>query len=756
MFRFFAILTLTISSFLSSYSQEGSIKAISHYSDGVLYLRWGVDNYKTYDSIRHFGIKIERETIINDGDTLSPQNQIASKIILLDTLKPKSDEWLESNLPQNDFTNLLRASLYSNQGDSLINFVNPRLVDAINRDKQNQAKLFAIQYAAEQDFSIAMAAALGGIDQNTEPNSKYRYTFILKDSLGNFITQPVILTASTFTSEVFAPIVKPIAKGLPSAIEIKWIKTPETRYVGYDIYRSENDINYVKLNDKPFVYFKSSTIISNEITYIDSVPPGEEYYYKIVGRTPFGTFTSYSDTTWAKALFPRLNDLVISIDKPIPSLTEVPLVWSMDLSFNDKVQGFNIYRSDQFDGTFTKVNGSYIAPGIRTFTDENPNSVGYYYVEAIDNHNYNYSTPPTVVYLPDSIPPAIPSGLTAKYFGITKVELDWTQNSETDLAGYRVEVSNYRNGVFVQSTPAYIITNKYTYNSDPNVVSDSIFFRIFAQDKRGNYSEKSQPVGCKRPDIVPPAAPGFSKAMPTRKGIELKWDYSPTSTVIMHRLERKAEGTPNWTTVVMISNEQKVLYMPTDSTDYNFLDTTLLEARTYQYRFIAEEDFDITATSSMLSVNPLPVLINKSLILNFKIEEEIVVGRPSQLVQDQINNLKRVNPGARYSSAANEQHNIKLTFTYKLDPTVQEFQIFRSITGGNMIVYRTVTITEALGLDPLTQQVNVQSDMGLTDFIIMDKDVLTGRRYTYQVIARHKDGSTSPRSMTLTKKINQN
>ncbi len=750
------LLVITISFvFCNNLIAQSKINGIAHYSNNVLCLRWAVEDYETYELIKKHGFTLQRQTLVNGTDTLSLPLQTQSNVIISLNEKPKSLQWIKDNLPSSSFVGMLANGLYSTDPDTSINFDNPKLIDAVNKSKQDKARLFGIQYAAEQNFNIALAASLGDIDQSALPNMKYKYIVSIKDSLGQDLIEPFTIIKATYQSETFAPVLKPKAIGVPGGIELAWPKTEQTSYVGYDIYRSKNSIDFNKVNSEPFVFFKTKEIESNDVIFIDSVPAGELYTYRVVGITPFGFDTAPSDTASAVALFSKLKGFEITIEKPNPTMTEVPLIWTSNASFNADLQGFNIYRSDNYDGTYTKLNSNYINASNRSFTDQSPIAVGYYYIEALDIHGYKYFSNPEMVYLPDSIPPAIPSGLIAKYFGVSKVQLDWTHNTESDLAGYRLEMSNHFQGPFTQITETYTTSNQLNYYTDPKVAGDSIFFRIFSQDKRGNYSDKSTPVGIKRPDIVPPAAPGFSKAMPHRNGIHLKWDYSPTSSVVKHVVERRPVGTPSWSQVVTITNAQKSNFMPTATNDFNFRDSSSLEQRQYEYRVVAFEPHDIKASSKPILVTPLPVVVTNTTIQNFAIDLEVETGAPNRKVQEQIENLRRAEGSTRFSAAQNKKHHMKLSWVYKLDPNLQDFQIYRSISGANMSLYKTISLAEAMGLDPDTE-VTVNEDLGPNPFTCLDKDLMTGRRYTYQVMARHKDLSGSNRSIALSKKVEEN
>jgi len=99
---------------------------------------------------------------------------------------------------------------------------------------------------------------------------------------------------------------------------------------------------------------------------------------------------------------------------------------------------------------------------------------------------------PLSVFVHDTFPPAIPAGLQAVYSGIAQhpaIDLTWTPNTETDLAGYNVYRINTRgeaqklNSVLVK-TPAF-----HDLNVQPG---NKYVYAVSAVDLRGNESGRSE------------------------------------------------------------------------------------------------------------------------------------------------------------------------------------------------------------------------------------------------------------------------
>jgi len=120
------------------------------------------------------------------------------------------------------------------------------------------------------------------------------------------------------------------------------------------------------------------------------------------------------------------------------SVSGITLTWNTNLDAD--FAGYNIYRSGSASGPFTKLNTSALLTSA-TFFDNSAVSdvVSYYTVTAVDSAG-NESTGSTVASATraaDTSAPSQPSGigLTTSGSGIT---IDWSDNSESDFAGYNI------------------------------------------------------------------------------------------------------------------------------------------------------------------------------------------------------------------------------------------------------------------------------------------------------------------------------
>jgi hypothetical protein len=117
---------------------------------------------------------------------------------------------------------------------------------------------------------------------------------------------------------------------------------------------------------------------------------------------------------------------------------------------------------------------------------------------------------------PDSTAPAAPAGLTASA-DESGVQLDWTDNLETDLAAYRVHRGLATGGPHAKTGPD-LVASSYL---DTEVVADTTYFYVVtAVDSSGNESSFSLEVSA-TPTVAPPPPPPPPPPLPPPSGSDL-------------------------------------------------------------------------------------------------------------------------------------------------------------------------------------------------------------------------------------------
>jgi glucuronoarabinoxylan endo-1,4-beta-xylanase len=168
----------------------------------------------------------------------------------------------------------------------------------------------------------------------------------------------------------------------------------------------------------------------------------------------------------------------------------------VSLNWNDNgeldLAGYNVYRSLTSGSGYAKINGSLV-----TSSDYIDNSVNgyvtyYYVVRAVDsslnesgNSNQASATPT------DTTPPLAPTGLYA-IPGNGTVTLNWSDNGESDLAGYNVYRSTTSGSGYVRLNGSLLTSSDYIDNTVTNGIT--YYYVVTAVDIFSNESNASSEV----------------------------------------------------------------------------------------------------------------------------------------------------------------------------------------------------------------------------------------------------------------------
>jgi serine protease len=122
----------------------------------------------------------------------------------------------------------------------------------------------------------------------------------------------------------------------------------------------------------------------------------------------------------------------------------------------------------------------------------------------------------------DVTPPAAPTGLTVAA-GNATVALDWSNNTESDLAGYTVYRSTSAGGPFAALNASLLVASAYTDNAVTN--GTTYYYRVTAVDTSGNESSNSSTASAtpSAPDTTPPSAPTGLSASAGNGTVALDW-----------------------------------------------------------------------------------------------------------------------------------------------------------------------------------------------------------------------------------------
>lgn len=187
-----------------------------------------------------------------------------------------------------------------------------------------------------------------------------------------------------------------------------------------------------------------------------------------------------------------------SLSAVAESYSSIVLDWA-DNSESDFAK-YTVYRSATETGVYTKLADSTSS----IFTDTGlTETTEYFYKITASDRSGNQSERTTFVSATtkvkpiDITPPAAPTGVTASEESSSIINIDWADNSELDLASYRV----YRG--LESSALSLVTTTTISAFNDSGLEKDTTYFyTITAVDTSGNESDDSIIVSAKTKDIT--------------------------------------------------------------------------------------------------------------------------------------------------------------------------------------------------------------------------------------------------------------
>ncbi|MGD0784381.1 MAG: glycosyl hydrolase family 28 protein [Sedimentisphaerales bacterium] len=280
---------------------------------------------------------------------------------------------------------------------------------------------------------------------------------------------------------------------------------------------------------------------------------------------------------------------------------KVTLDWNNNTESD--LAGYNIYRSTTSGSGYAKLNSSLLSDS--NYIDHSvTNGTTYYYVvTAVDTSANESNNSSEVSAMPQLIntPPAAPTGLSATA-GNAKVLLDWSNNSESDLAGYNVYRSTTSGSGYAKINTSLRTVSDY---NDTGVTNGTTYYYVVTAVNTGA-SESSYSTQASATPAAPTTASPQNVMVPPmaydNNTIVLIWskptDYSQVTDYRVYK-----NGVALGLSGRFDSNRAKLYYIVTGltaNTTYNFTVKSLNSSLTE------------IGTSNICSVTttPTPTILN--------------------------------------------------------------------------------------------------------------------------------------------------
>jgi uncharacterized protein len=491
-------------------------------------------------------------------------------------------------------------------------------------EQQKQVEYFSFFSALAILQTNLQAEALGYFytdKQQTSTTGEFMYKVEMVNH-PNYVTYALVDLAKANNNTQIANFTASLST---KYVSLKWFNNQSKDYVAYNLYRSEKkDGPFQKINDIPFMNSGSETSKDKNYSYYsDSILDyGKTYYYKIAGLNPFGEEGPSTPVQEVKA-YRKLSLGVFVEDGKDKGMGIVELNWQYNTEEKPYIKEVNVFRANNPDGPFKKLNSKPLSNKVTTFLDLSPKGSSNYY--QISVYGYGGDSIPSLlksVLLIDSISPAMPEidTITCDTNGI--VNIKWLANKEPDLLGYRLfktydrsnDPERVNRDLWPDSSYQDTLNLKEGYNK--------IFYRLFALDGHYNPSKPSEYYTLVLPDKFAPSSGYFITYEVKFDGIYLKWQKPADKDLKTLTLLRKSDLDFDYVPLKTLAGDslQRMTY----------LDTNVKANLRYSYCLQAQDEAGLR---SPLSTPPLYLeMINNTKIASVK-NLTAIVNRENRLVK---------------------------------------------------------------------------------------------------------------------------
>lgn len=593
-----------------------SVQVITRSLPNKVLLRWAVDQPWAWKRANEVGFWVERATISRNGNALVP---IERKQLVSQPLKPKPLEEWEILAKGNQNAAILVQALYGDSFEVTSPGNKMGAVYAIN-DELEQRFTFAL-IAAEQNYEASKLAGWALEDSTVIAGERYVYSVSVAFPEENLL--PIKNGTAYASPDIYEALPRPIDLAgifVDGKVTLSWnFNLLQHTYTNYLVERSLDNISFKQLNGVPiFNAQQSKSSMGTSIFYMDSIPNNTTFYYRVKGRTAFGEIGPSSEVIQGVAQA-NLGFVPRIYKKEFPTDDKVILSWEFKEEGNKLIDKFQLRKSVTNKGPYTTVIDD-IPITTRKISFKGLKRVNYFTIVAIGKNGSESESYATLVQPIDSVPPAAPIGLSGVADTTGVVKLNWIENSEEDLGGYRIFRSLDPKIEFSEITKTTCYGEVYSDTVPVANLNKKIYYKLLAEDQRYNRSAFSEVLMIKKPDITPPSPPLLKNYKVDTNGIRIDWVPSSSPDVVSHILYRKngTDGEMAW----------EKLFESVSARDSTFFDTKLLDPNPYSYTIIAKD----SAGLESLPAKPIGIIWSGGTLKEDDIKFSGIVDRELRLI----------------------------------------------------------------------------------------------------------------------------
>lgn len=376
--------------------------------------------------------------------------------------------------------------------------------------KENSVAIKALSIYFYKDYDIALMHGFAFVDRNIPKAESYEYGLFLKfdDNKSEKLVNSFTWEYGTSTITKFDMDVSYKAKRNKKSVSVQWEFDSDLYFgnreiSGFNIYRKEEGLEYVKLNKYKFIVGRDKENISR-LKYTDrKIRDSIVYYYAAAPISIFNTVGEYNEIKFDTKDVPgeiAPPELYLGNNESDFEIEGVKLRWEFNKVDERFINGFYIGIPT---GRFTQIDtlSTLIDPGTREFVMKNqilPEDNTYRYKLIVDLKDFQDMFSQVFTYYVIPRPP-IPTGLLTEVVKESKTEtyikLSWDEKEPNEkliqsYKLYETSVNSDDTLLYYASHIGYITTNEYKFLVD-YMGGDKYGFAISAVSNDGYESERT-------------------------------------------------------------------------------------------------------------------------------------------------------------------------------------------------------------------------------------------------------------------------
>ncbi|MEZ5173324.1 MAG: fibronectin type III domain-containing protein [Bacteroidia bacterium] len=530
MLRFQSILLFLFSCNVLLSQDTLRISALSANETGKTILRFGPSSAEGLNFFIRNGISIN---FINE--------ESGARQLLSAEMKPKELSWWKENFTVKDSLVGLAATLL---------YLPPNSVQTGEAENSIQQKADLLNnrfgflmLTADRDMQVADALGMRFVHNHGKKSGKGIYEFVWNNCAHEMHCDTTWLMVDFAEEKMQAIAPTPQLKSMEKCIELNWDLPELTEFSGFYVYKIDNSGKEIKIN--PGIVIPATASGRAYYSYRDSVANYVPCRYVIKAVNAFGELSRPSAEVTGMARDYTAPSAAQELKIEAIENRKLILNWKRNPD-TEKVNQ-RVFLASRIDGNYEAVS-ELIAADIHEFKYELPGDfdAAFFKILSLDTAGNGAWSLPAYGFIPDSIPPAPPTGLKGFVDTSAVVTLTWNAGEERDIIGYRVFYANAGDHMFTNLSGKPLADTVFRDTIARLTLTRDIFYRVVAVDHNYNHSEPSAPIALKRPDHIPPVAAVIKDTRVSETGLELSWINSSSTDLAEIRILIRKQGEASW------------------------------------------------------------------------------------------------------------------------------------------------------------------------------------------------------------------